>query len=328
MAETMRAVICERYGPPEFLTFRDVPRPSPGPRDLLIRVRATTVTSGDWRVSSLSLPPGFDPIARLFLGFRGPRQPILGTEASGVVDAIGAEVTRFRLGDEVFAFPGGRMGCHAEYILIGEDGAVAHKPSVLSHEEAAVLSFGGATALHYLREAGVGPGKRVLVNGASGGVGTAAVQLARHFGAEVTAVCSTSNVGLVRGLGAHAVIDYTQQDFATMGRQFDIILDVVGTAPYARVRSCLTPGGVLVLILAGLGAMLRAPLQSLTTRHRVIAGPAAERPEDVRTLAQLAGEGHLRPVIEARYPFSRIADAHRHVATGRKRGNVVVHMEP
>lgn len=327
MKDTMRAVVCERYGPPELLAVRSVPRPLPGPRELLIRVHATTVTSGDWRLRSLSLPPGFGPIARLIFGFKGPRQPILGTEASGVVEAIGARVTRFRVGDEVFAFPGARMGCHAQYITIGEDGGVAHKPSTLSHREAAALSFGGSTALHYLRVAGAGPGKRVLVNGASGGVGTAAVQLARHFGAEVTGVCSTPNVDLVRSLGAHVVIDYTREDFATSGQRYDIILDVVGTAPYNRVRRCLAPGGVLVLIVAGLGAMLRAPLQSMTTKHRVVAGPAAERPEYIRELGQLAEQGHLRVIIDASYSLDQIAEAHRRVATGRKRGNVVVVVE-
>ena len=324
MAEQMRAAVCERYGPPEVVRLTHVPRPEPGPREILVRVHATSVTSGDWRVRSLELPPGFALLGRPMLGWRGPRQPILGTEASGVVESIGPGVTRWRPGDAVIVFTGIRMGCHAEFVVVGEEGPVAAKPSDWSHEEAVGLSFGGATALHYLQKAGVGPGRRVLINGASGGVGTAAVQLARHFGADVTGVCSGANVAMVRGLGADDVLDYTREDFATAGREYDIILDVVGTAPYERVRGCLAPGGVLVLVLAGLGRILAAPIQSLRSPHRVIAGPAAERPEYIRTLAHLADEGHLRPVIDRRFPFDQIVEAHRHVDSGRKRGNVVV----
>lgn len=320
----MRAVVCERYGPPELLAIRNVPRPQPGRRELLVRVAATTVTSGDWRIRSLSLPPGFGLVARPIFGFRGPRQPILGTEASGVVEAVGDGATRYRAGDAVFAFPGIRMGCHAEFVVVAEDGPVAPKPANLSHAEAAALSFGGSTALHYLRAAGCAAGKRVLVNGASGGVGTAAVQLARFLGAEVTGVCSAANLDLVREQGAHRVLDYAREDFADADARYDIILDAAGTAPYRRARRCLAPGGALVLIVAGLGDLLRAPLQSLTTGHRVIAGPAAEKPEYLHELERLAAEGHFRPFIERTYSLEHIAAAHHHVATGRKRGNVVV----
>jgi len=324
MAQQMRAAVVSRYGPPESVRLEQVPRPDPKAGEILVRVHSTSVTSADWRVRSLSLPPGFGPLGRLVLWWNGPRQRILGTEASGVVEAVGAGVTRWRAGDAVIVFSGFRMGCHAEFVVVAEDGPVAAKPTDFSHDEAVGLSFGGATALHYLQKAGVGPGRRVLINGASGGVGTAAVQLARYFGAEVTGVCSGANVGLVRGLGADDVIDYTRADFAAAGREYDIILDVVGTAPYERVRGCLARGGVLVLILAGLGQLLAAPLQSLRSGHRVMAGPAEERPEYIRTLAHLAEEGHLRPVIDRRFAFDQIADAHRLVESGRKRGNVVV----
>jgi NADPH:quinone reductase-like Zn-dependent oxidoreductase len=285
------------------------------------------VTSADWRVRSQTVPAGFGLLSRLALGVRRPRQPVLGTELAGTVAAAGRDVTRFEVGDDVFAFAGTRMGCHAEYRCMPADGAVARKPPDLSFGEAAALSFGGTTALDFFRRGGLQSGERVLVNGASGGVGTAAVQLARYFGARVTGVCSAANAALVRSLGAEQVIDYTAEDFTRNGETYDVIVDTAGTAPFSRSRRSLAERGRLLLVLGGLPDLLAVPWVSLTSGRKVIAGPAAERPEDVRFLAELAEAGHFTPVIDRHYPFEQIAEAHRYVDTGRKRGNVVVTLE-
>jgi NADPH:quinone reductase-like Zn-dependent oxidoreductase len=295
-----------------------------GRHEVLIKVRATTVTSGDWRVRSGIVPRGFGMLARLFLGLSGPRQPILGTELAGDIEAVGRDVRRFKVGDPVFAFTGSRMGAYVEYKCLPEGGPLAPKPANLSYEEAAALSFGGATALVFLRKGKVQKGHKVLVNGASGGVGTAAVQIAKHFGAEVTGVTSTGNLELVKSIGADKVIDYTNEDFTQSGLAYDIIVDTVGTAPFARSGRSLKDDGRLLQVLGTLADALQAPWVAMTTRKRVIAGPAAEDPEDVRFLARLAEAGELKPVIDRRYPFEQIVEAHRHVDAGHKRGNVVI----
>lgn len=324
----MRAIYAPRYGSPETLEIRELPKPVPGPREVLVRTVATSVTSGDWRVQSGTFPEGFGLLARLFLGWKGPRQPVMGTELAGVVEAVGAEVRRFRVGDAVFAFRDAKMGCHVEYKCFAEDGPVVPKPARLSFDEAAALSFGGTTALDVLRRAKLQPGERVLVNGASGGVGTAVVQLAKAAGAQVTAVCSAANAALVTSLGADRVLDYATVDFAQEGARYDLVVDVVGTAPYARSRAVLAPGGRLALVLATLAENLRAVWVGLTTRHRVIAGPVSILPGDLQRLADLAASGALRVVIDARFAFADIADAYRRVASGRKRGAVVVQVCP
>jgi NADPH:quinone reductase-like Zn-dependent oxidoreductase len=291
---------------------------------VLIRVHASTVSTADARARSLDMPPGFGAMGRLVYGVRGPRQKVLGTECAGVIEAIGEGVTEFGPGDEVFAIDGLPMGGHAEYKRMPAKGAIAKKPSNLTFEEAAALAFGGTTALNFLRKGEVKRGDRVLVNGASGTVGNAVVQVARHLGAEVTGVCGPANVEIVRSLGASRVIDYTREDFAAGGERWDVIIDVAGNAPYARSRRALVDGGRLLLILSSLGSVLSAPWYSLTTKHRVVAGPAPNRPEDMREIAALAERGHFRPLIGARFPLDRIVDAHRLVDTGHKRGSVVV----
>ncbi len=324
----MKTVVYERYGPPEVLQFRDVAKPTAKDNEVLVKTLATTVTSGDWRVRSLSLPPGFGPMGRLAFGILRPRQPVLGSELAGEVQAVGKAVTRFKPGDAVFAFTDVAMGCHAEFRCIPEDGLLALKPPGLTFAEAAALSFGGTTALSFFRRAKLQPGERVLVNGASGSVGTAAVQLARHFGAHVTGVCSAANAELVRGLGASQVIDYAAQDFTQLGQSWDVVMDTAGTAPYSRSGAVLNAGGRLLMVLGGLADMLHAPCVNLSTRHKVVAGPVAVRPEDLQLLAGLAQAGEFKPVVDRCYPFEQIVDAHRHVDTGRKRGNVVVLLAP
>ena len=320
----MKAIVYERYGPPDVLELKELEKPTPKRDELLVKVRATTVTTADWRARSLEMPPGFGFMGRLFFGISKPRQPILGMELSGDVEAVGEDVKTFKAGDQVFAFTGVSMGCHAEYRCVREAGAVALKPANLSYEEAAALSFGGTTALDFFRRGKLASGEKVLVNGASGCVGSACVQLARHFGADVTGVSSTTNVELVRSLGARHVVDYTQEDFTKNGETYDVIVDTVGTAPFSRCERSLNDGGRLLQVLGSLGDLLQAPWVSLTSRKKVIAGPAAERVEDLRLLASLAESGEFKPVIDVRYPFERMADAHRRVDTGHKRGNVVV----
>lgn len=324
----MKAWVATAYGGPDVLQLREVPTPVPAADEVLIRVHATTVTSGDWRVRSLDLPAGFGPFARLMFGAVRPRQPILGTELAGVVAAVGGAVTRFRVGDEVFAFSDARMGCHAEYKVMPEGGAVAPRPAGLTFEEAAALAFGGTTALHFFRRAGLRRGERVLVNGASGAVGTAAVQLARHSGAHVTGVCSTANLELVRALGADRAVDYTREDALGEGAAYDVIMDTAGTMPFSRCEGALAEGGRLLVVLGSLPEMLRIPWVSVTTDKQVFAGPASGGAEAVQHLAGLAEAGHFTPVIDRCYPFEAMPEAHRYVDTGRKRGNVVVTLEP
>lgn len=320
----MKAVVYERYGPPEVLEFKELETPAPKNSEVLIKIHATTVTSADWRVRSLNVPAGFGLITRLVFGVSKPRQPILGSELAGIVESVGKDVRNFKIGDEVFAFSDASMGCHAEYKCMPQDGAVALKPPSLSYDEAAALSFGGTTALDFFRRGKLRRGESVLVNGASGAVGTAAVQIAKHFGADVTGVCSTANVELVKSLGARRVIDYTAEDFTQNAETYDVIVDTAGTAPFSRSRASLKEGGRLLMVLGGLPDMLQMPWVSMTSSKKVIAGPATGRAEDLRFLAGLAQAGEYKPVIDRRYPFEQIAEAHRYVDTGRKRGNVVI----
>lgn len=321
----MKAMVYHRYGSPEVLHLTEVPKPAPKDHEVLIRIHATTVTTADWRARSLTLPPGFRLMGRPVFGIFGPRQPILGTELAGVVEEVGPAVTRFAAGDEVFAFTGARYGCHAEYRTMAEDGLVALKSPRLSFEEAAALSFGGSAALIFLRDkGGIRCGDKVLVVGTSGGIGTAAVQIARHFGAEVTGVCSTANVDLVRSIGAERVIDYTTADFATQDETYDMILDTTGTVSFPRCERSLKPGGRLLLVQASFAQTIGRERPPKSSGKRVIAGVASVKAEHMTTLAALATAGELRPVIDRSYPLARAAEAHAYVDTGRKRGSVVL----
>jgi NADPH:quinone reductase-like Zn-dependent oxidoreductase len=321
----VKAAVYERFGPPDVVAIRTVEKPTLKDNEVLIRIRATTVSSGDWRARSLDVPFGFRLLARLMLGPFRPRQPILGSELAGDIEAVGGNVRKFKAGDAVFAHAGTGLGCHAECRTMPEDGAVALKPANLSYEEAAALCFGGTTALDFLRDKGkVRPGEKVLVVGAAGAVGSAAVQLAKHFGAEVTGVCSTANLELVRSIGADKVIDYTNEDFTRNGETYDVILVTAGTTSFSRCKGSLSEHGRLLMVAAGLTDMVRIPWAAMTGSKRVFAGPAAERVEDVHFLKQLAEAGAFRPVIDRRYPLERIVAAHAYVDAGHKRGSVVV----
>jgi NADPH:quinone reductase-like Zn-dependent oxidoreductase len=323
----MKAIVYHQYGAPDVVALAEVPTPRIGDHEVLIRIHATTVTTADWRARSLTLPAGFGLLGRLVFGVFGPRKPILGTELAGEIEAVGKSVTRFEVGEQVFAFTGAGYGCHAEYRTMAEDGMIARKPANLSFEEAAALSFGGTTALHFLRDkAGVKPGDRVLIVGASGGIGTAAVQIARHLGAEVTGVSSTANLELVLSIGADRVIDYTRDDFATSGEIYDVILDTTGTTSFSRCENALAPGGRLLLVLASFAQTLGMERPSRASGKKVIAGVASPNVEDLLFLARLAELGDYRPVIDRSYPLKNAAEAHAYVDTGHKRGSVVVNV--
>ncbi len=321
---SMRAAVYRRYGPPEVVSVRDVPTPVPGPNDLLIRVRATTVTSADRRLRSLSIPYGFGFMSRLAFGLTAPRQPILGSELAGDVVAVGIAVRTFAVGDAVIACAGTKLGAHAEFCCIAADGVVVPKPRNLMYESAAALAFGGTTALDFFRRGELRSGQRIVINGASGTVGSTMVQLAVAAGAEVTAVCSGANAALMKGLGAARVVDYITTDFAAEGIRYDLIADTVGNAPYARVRDALMPRGKHLAVLATLPEMLRAPWVRLTSEHRIVAGPVTERVEDLRTIVSMAAAGRFTPLIDRCLPLDEIVAAHAQVESGRKRGSVVL----
>lgn len=320
----MKAAVVRRYGPPHVVMIEHIPRPEPGPDDVLIRVRGSTVSSADWRMRSFTMPYGFALVGRLAIGLTAPRQRVLGSELSGDVLAVGASVRNFAPGDAVVAFSGLKLGAHAEYCCMNANAAIVHKPAALSYHSAAALAFGGTTALDFFRRGALQGGERVLINGASGTVGSAMVQLAVAAGAHVTAVCSGANVELMHRLGASRVVDYTQADFAAEGIRYDVIADTVGNAPYSRVREALLPRGRLLLVLATLPEMLRAPWINRTTPHRIVAGPAAERVEDLRTLVAMAADGRFVPLIDSSFPLDEIAAAHARVETKRKCGSVLV----
>ncbi len=303
----MRAVICTRYGPPEVLRLEELETPTPQRNELRIRIFATAVTSSDCYVRGLDLSFAYRIMARLALGWTAPRRNVLGMVLSGEVDAVGPDVRSFTTGDKVFGFNRHRFGTYAEYVCWPEDGLLTTRPANLTDEEAASIPYGGLLALHFLRRANVQAGQQVLVYGASGAVGTSAVQLARHFGAEVTGVCSTANLGLVRSLGAATVVDYTREDFTARGQRYDLIFDAVGKRKSAAgLRHCdraLAAGGKRVSVDDGTPKLLA---------------------EDLVLLGELAGMGEIRPVIDRCYPLKELADAHRYVDEGHKRGNVVI----
>jgi NADPH:quinone reductase-like Zn-dependent oxidoreductase len=300
----MKAIVYDRYGPPEVLQLREVPRPVPADGEILVKVRATTVAAGDWRMRK---PAPF--AARLYNGlFRPRRVTILGFELAGEVEATGKDVRRFKPGDQVFAFTGFGFGAHAQYRCLRERGSifkaglVARKPATMSFEQAAAVPVGGLTAQAFLRRAGVRAGERVLVHGASGSVGTFAVQLARHLGAQVTGVCSTPNVELVKSLGATEVVDYTKEDFADRGRSFDVVLDAAGRVSASRCKRVLRRGG----------------------RFVSVQGSAKLLDDDLDKLRVLIEEGALTAVIDRTYSLEEVPEAHRYVEQGHKKGNVVI----
>lgn len=313
----MRAVVVDRYGPPDVVRVVEVPRPSPRKDEVLVRVVAAAVTAGDARIRGARFPPGFGLPARLAFGLRGPRCRILGGVFSGIVEGVGPGVANVAPGHAVCGMTGMSMGAHAEYVCVAAR-RVASVPSGVSHADAAGLLFGGSTALYFLRDrAKVQPGMTVLVNGASGAVGSNAVQLAAHFGATVTGVTSAGNADFVKRLGAARVIDYVVNDVRALDGRFDVVFDAVGNLSITSGRRLLRDGGVLVLAVASLWDMLRA-------RRGVLVGSGPERAADFEWLLQLVAAKELTVVVDRTFPLDHIGDAYRLVDSGHKRGNVIV----
>jgi NADPH:quinone reductase-like Zn-dependent oxidoreductase len=315
----MKAAVCERYGPPDVVQIREVPTPVPASGEVLIKAVATTVNSGDARVRALRVPRGLGLAVRLRFGLAKPKQPIFGFEVAGQIEAVGAGVTRFQRGDRVVASRDLDFGCHAEYVTVSEQGAIATIPDTVTEQDAVALCFGGATALHFFDRGQLAAGENVLINGASGAVGTMAVQLAKHRGAEVTGVCSGANAEQVRNLGADRVIDYTADDFTRNGQRYDVIMDNQGNATYARVKGSLAPGARVLMVYGDLWPMIAASWQKA-----VVSGTARPSADHLRTLISLAEQSVLNPVIDSVLPFGQIAEAHRRVDTGHKVGSIVL----
>ncbi len=318
----MKAAVYTKYGPPGVVRIIEVPKPVPKPNQVLVKIHATAVNSSDWRMRSGVFPAGFSILARLGLGIFGPRNKILGAELAGVVEAVGAKVTGFKSGDRVFA--GGAFGGHAEYKAVAEN-QLAMMPRPLSFKEAGGLAFGGITAQYFLEDLGqVKAGQRVLINGASGSAGLAAIQIAKHAGAEVWAVCSARNFDLVTSMGADHVIDYTVQDITKCTQKFDIIYDSAGTAPWSRVKDILTPNGQVLIVLGSLWVVVQAPFVSRESGKSAKLGTSFGSASSLKRLADMVDAGNLQPVIDRCYPFAKIVEAHAYVDTGRKRGSVVI----
>lgn len=325
----MKAVVYTKYGPPDVLQLTEVAKPTPKANELLIKIHATTVTA-----TEATFRRGEPWIARLFTGLTRPKNTQLGEELAGEIEAVGQDVTRFNVGDQVFGTAGPTFGANAEYICLPEEGVLAHKPTNITYEEAAASVDGVLTALPFLRDVGnIQRGQKVLINGASGSVGAAAVQLAKYFGAEVTGVCSSANIELVKSLGANQVIDYTQEDFTQSGETYDLIFDTVGKTSFTRSKNVLKPNGVfLEAAINGLAILPQVLWTSMFGGKKIkIAAtglrPPADRTKDLVFLKELMEAGHIKPVIDRGYPLEEIAEAHRHVDTGHKKGNVVITVE-
>lgn len=326
----MKAIVWTKYGPPEGLQLQELDKPSPKENEVLIRVYATTVTAGDCELRSLNMPLMLGFPMRIYAGLRRPtRLKIIGQELSGEIEAVGKNVTRFKQGDQVFAGTGFGSGSYAEYVCLPEvpgdmDGPLALKPDNMSYEEAATVPTGGMEALHFIRKASIQPGQRVLINGAGGSIGTYGLQLAKYYGAEVTAVDSAGKLDMLRSLGADQVIDYTEEDFTKSGKTYDVIFDVVGKSPYSGSIRSLNEGGFYLIANPSYSKMARGWWTTRRSSKVVITQVASHTTEDLIALKELIEAGKLKSIIDRRYPLEKMAEAHRYVESGAKKGNVVI----
>lgn len=333
----MKAIVLTEYGSPDVLQLDEVTKPAPRDHEILVQVRATKVNYGDLSarrfahltVSEFNMPTPLYFPARLSFGWNRPKIAILGNELAGEVEAVGQEVTTFKPGDEVFAYVGMNMGANAEYICIPASGTVAHKPTNLTYEEAATLPYGAIMATSLLQKANIQPGQKVLINGASGGIGAMAVQLARHFGAEVTGVCGAPRVDFVKSLGVDTVIDYTTEDFTQNGETYDLIFDILGRSSFSRVRHSLKPDGIYLLASYKMTAVLQMLWTAITgSRQKVICAFANETAESLIFVKKLAEEGKIKAIIDKRFSLEQTAEAHRYMESGQRAGDVVITIEP
>jgi len=322
----MKAIVCTKYGPPDVLQVKEVEKPVPRENEILVKVHASTVTRGDCRIRSFTFARWFWLPGRIMYGLSKPRKRIPGCDLAGEVELVGKDVTLFKKGDQIFGYTKGVLfnGCNAEYKCLPEEGLVAMKPANMTFEQAAAVPIGGLTALHFLRRGAIQSGQKVLIYGASGSVGTFAVQLARYFGAEVTGVCSTTNLELVKSLGADKAIDYTKEDFTKNGHTYDVIFDTVIKTSFSRCKSSLKQRGVYLTVD---WPLLQVLWTSMTSSKKVIIGIAPNRTENLLFLKELIEAGKITSVIDRCYPLEQIAEAHSYVDKGHKKGNVVLTVE-
>lgn len=317
----MKAVVCTKYGGVEFLKLVETEKPSLKENEVLIKNHATSVTSGDARIRRA------DPfLIRLIFGFKKPRKPVLGVVVAGEVEAVGTSVTKFKVGDQVFGSAGMNFGAHAEYVSVSENAVLALKPNNMSYEEAAAIPFGATAALHFIKIANIQPGQNVLIYGASGALGTMAIQLAKNQGATVTAVCSSANAAMVRGLGADKTIDYTLEDFTKNGETYDVIFDTVGKGPFWGALKSLHKKGHLLMASAGMGLLVGSAILAPFTSRNISSGMIKTTAEDMDHIKQLLEKGKLKPVIDQTYLLDQIALAHAYVDKGHKKGNVIINI--
>ena len=330
----MRAVVYNEYGPPEVLHVDEVPKPVPKDNELLIRVHAASINFGDLLarnfkntpMSKFYMPtPLYLPV-RLLFGWNKPKVRILGSEFSGVVESVGKSIKKFRKGQEVFGYPGQKMGAYAEYITMAEDEMVGSKPENMTHEEAAVLPYGLIMANDHLNRIGIQPGMKVLINGASGGIGSAAVQLAKYRGAEVTGVCGTPRMDFVRSLGADHVIDHTKEDFTENGETYDVIYDILGKSTFARCRGSLKNNGTYLCASFKSGKLIQMLWTKFFGGKKMVCAFAGERPEDLAFFKNLAEGGKVIAIIDRTFPMEKANEAHRYVEDGNKKGHVALTM--
>jgi NADPH:quinone reductase-like Zn-dependent oxidoreductase len=329
----MKAIVCTKYGPPDVLQLKEVEKPTPKNNEILIKVHATPVSFGDALVRDFKavsprkfhMPFLFWLMGKIYFGFRKPKISILGSEFSGEVESVGKDVKRFSRGDPVFGYRGPRMGAYAEYLCMPENGVVAPRPANMTFEEAASVPYGAIMALNVLRKANLQPGQTILVNGASGGIGPAVVQLARsHFGAKVTGVCSTPRLEYVKSLGAEKVIDYTQEDFVNSGETYDIIVDILGKSSFTRCERSLKPNGRCLFVSFKMKQVFQMLRTSMSGGRKAICIVSSEKAEDLAFVKELVEAGKIKTIIDRCYPLEQAADAHRYVEQGHKKGNVVI----
>lgn len=324
----MKAVVWTKYGSPDGLRLKELEKPVPGDKEVLIKVHAATVTAGDIEIRSLKLPFLLRMPMRVYVGIRRPKRiTILGQELAGEIESVGNHVKSFQPGDRVFGATGFELGAYAEYKCMpeeSEDSVLVHKPSNISYEEAAAVPMGGMEALHFLGKGNIKSGEKVLIYGAGGSIGTIAVQLAKYYGAEVTALDSGEKLDMLRSIGADYIIDYTREDFSKAGVSYDVIFDVVGKSPFSRGRKSLKPRGRYILANPRPAHVIRGLWMSMVSGKKVIFGAASQEKEDLVFLKELIEAGKIKPVIDRTFPMEQSAEAHRYAESGRKKGNIVI----